>query len=76
MANMSYCRFQNTLSAFKDCYAELEEAEFGFNEMNLSPDESQAMYQLANYARKFLDRFQELQELAEYEFARTMDDGA
>jgi hypothetical protein len=28
------------------------------------------MYKLANFARAYLERFAELQEMAEYEFAR------
>jgi hypothetical protein len=75
MANMSYCRFQNTLSAFKDCYAELNEAE-SFSEMRISEEETAAMNRLAAYARLYLERFSELQELEEFEFARNMDDGA
>ena len=75
MANMSYCRFHNTLMAFKDCYSVIDETQ-SFTEMNLSDDENRAMLQLANYARKFLERFEELQMEAEYEFARNMDDGA
>jgi hypothetical protein len=69
MANMSYCRFHNTALAFKDCLNELEDHE-SFTDMNLSADESNAMYKLANFARAYLERFAELQEMAEYEFAR------
>jgi len=75
MANMSYCRFQNTLSAFKDCYSEIKQAE-SFNDMDLSEDENHAMCRLAACARLYLERFSELQELEEFEFARNMDDGA
>ena len=78
MANMSYCRFQNTLSAFKDCYSEMEQAE-SFVDMDLSEDENSAMCRLAAYARLYLERFSDLQELEEFElfkFARNIDDGA
>jgi len=36
MANMSYCRFQNTLSDLQDCYAHMDEEE------ELSNDEKDA----------------------------------
>lgn len=72
MANMSYCRFHNTYLAFKDCYSVLDEAR-SFTEMELSDEENDAMLYLANYARKFLERFEELQMEAEYEFARDME---
>ena len=75
MANMSYCRFSNTLRDFRDCYGVLDEAE-SFTEMNLSEEETLAMNRLAAYARLYLERFSDLQEQEEYEFARNMDDGA
>lgn len=73
MANMSYCRFSNTLHDFRDCYGELDEAR-SFNDMNLSEEETIAMNRLAGYARKYLERFTELQEQAEYDFARDTED--
>jgi hypothetical protein len=73
MANISYCRFHNTLVDFKDCYSVLDEAR-SFTEMDLSEDENRAMLMLANHSRKFLERFEELQMEAEYEFARDMEE--
>ena len=75
MSNTSYCRFQNTAINFADCLSTLREAQ-NFSEMDLSEDESRAMNRLANYARRYLEYFTELQEQEEYEFARNMDDGA
>lgn len=75
MANMSYCRFSNTLHDFRDCYGVLDEAR-SFTEMDLSEEETLAMNRLAAYARLYLERFSDLQEQEEYEFARNMDDGA
>jgi len=72
MSNMSYCRFHNTLLAFKDCFNEMEDVRC-FADMDLSDDENRAMLHLANYARKFLERFEELQQEEEYEFARNME---
>ena len=72
MANMSYCRFQNTASDFNDCLLALKETE-SFRKLNLSGDENRAMNRLAGYARQYLERYTELQELEEYEFARNME---
>jgi len=72
MSNMSYCRFGNTAHDFVDCLYALEEAD-SFNDMNLSDEERQAMDRLAAHARRYIDRYTELQELAEYEFARNME---
>ena len=71
MSNMSYCRFHNTSLAFKDCVDTLSEVT-SFTQLNLSHDEDRAMYRLANYARAYLQQFEELQMQAEYEFAREM----
>lgn len=70
MANMSYCRFHNTLMAFEDCLAELNEAS-SFRTMKLSLSEETASRQLAVLARKYLERYNELDEQAEYDFVRT-----
>lgn len=64
MANMSYCRFHNTASDFKDCLDTLKEAEC-FRELDLSGDENRAMNRLAGYARQYLERYTELQEQEE-----------
>jgi len=72
MSNMSYCRFHNTLLAFKDCFNEMEDVRC-FADMKLSEDETRAMYRLASYARLYLERFDELQQEEEYEFARNME---
>lgn len=75
MANMSYCRFQNTIASFKECLNELEDSDT-FKDMDLSGDEENAMYRLATLARLYLRRFEELQAQAEFEFVRNMDDAA
>lgn len=75
MANMPYCRFHNTVLSFQDCLRGLMKAE-SFTDMDLSLDENHSMNYLAVLARRYLNRYTELQEQAEYEFARNMDDGA
>ena len=44
MANMSYCRFENTLRDMKDCYPHLEED--GDSEDTLSETESRARQEM------------------------------
>lgn len=33
MANMSYCRFQNTLQDLKDCWEHIDDEDLSFDEM-------------------------------------------
>ena len=47
MANMSYCRFQNTLSDLKDCYAHMTDA-------GLDKDEARARQDLAELCLEIL----------------------
>lgn len=42
MANMTYCRFQNTLNDLKDCFAAIKEEDFE----DMSQDEKRAKDQL------------------------------
>jgi hypothetical protein len=46
MANMSYCRFQNTLSDLRDCYRHLDEMGENGEEGELSKDEQAAAEEL------------------------------
>jgi hypothetical protein len=68
MGNMSYCRFSNTALDFKECLQDMQEAD-SFEDMKLSEDESNGMYQLASYARMYLRRFEEMQALLELEYS-------
>lgn len=47
MANMSYCRFQNTLSDLRDCYENWDDAE--------SDEEKVARKKLLKLCRKIAD---------------------
>lgn len=49
MSNMSYCRFQNTLSDFRECMRALQEEPLS----ELSPEERDAALALATYAPRF-----------------------
>jgi len=65
---MSNSRFHNTVLAFKDCLDTISEAS-SFTTLDLSDEENRAMLQLANHARAYLQRIEELQMQDEYEFA-------
>ena len=62
MGNMSYCRFENTLSDLEDCY---EDMEFGKDFSELSLTEQEARNELVALCKKIAEQFDE--ELIEYE---------
>ena len=53
--NMSYCRFQNTLEALRECVDALDEIDWEIEE--LDSDERRAAKQLANLCRQLADDF-------------------
>ena len=62
MGNVSYCRFENTLSDLEDCY---EDMEFGKDFSELSLTEQEARNELVALCKKIAEQFDE--ELIEYE---------
>lgn len=58
MANMSYCRFQNTAQDLQDCYEALCE----FDIESLSAEEKRAAIRLINLCRGIADDFGHLTE--------------
>jgi hypothetical protein len=48
MANMSYCRFQNTVQDLQDCFNAIDEALDNGEPMDLSDDEQQAFQRMFN----------------------------
>lgn len=64
MANMSYCRFRNTLADLRDCLSALREEGFGGIE---SRDERAAADQLYEMASKFRAEYEEAQHCEELE---------
>lgn len=54
MANMSYCRFQNTLQALRACFNALRDEGIAGIE---SSDEREAAEALVKLARKFIDEY-------------------
>lgn len=53
MANMSYCRFQNTLIDFEDCFDALE------NGKSMSSEEQRAAFWLIQKARELAEQFED-----------------
>ena len=62
MANMSYCRFHNTLIHLEDCY---EDMQFGNYFSELSLTEQEARNELVALCKKIAEQFDE--KLIEYE---------
>jgi len=56
MANMSYCRFENTLRDLRDCY-------YNLNEGDLSFDEAAARKELIELCRNVVDEAEEIEEV-------------
>lgn len=54
MANMGYCRFQNTLSDFEDCIDNLDNID--------SLDEKKAAKYLYDAAKEYIEKYEELEE--------------
>lgn len=55
MANMSYCRFQNTVADLRDCYDALSEQE----PAELSQDEQAALWRMVRLCRKIVDDYED-----------------
>ena len=69
MANMSYCRFHNTVIDLEDCINTLE----GYNEgelKDLSEDEKRAINKLLG---KQLERLNEIKDLIDEDYAGDVD---
>lgn len=65
MANMSYCRFQNTYTDFNDCLNVVREAVYDdvpFEELceGLGADEIKAMLKLYERAKRFVEIMDQL----------------
>lgn len=69
MANMSYCRFHNTVIDLEDCINTLE----GYNEgelKDLSEDEKKAINKLLG---RQLERLNEIKDLIDEDYAGNVD---
>lgn len=67
MANMSYCRFQNTSQDLRDCVNEMEDA-YNLQDMDLSADEARAQKHMYELCERFIESFNRLH------FADNMED--
>ena len=68
MANMSYCRFQNTVQDLQDCLYAIEEALANDEPMDLSRDEQHAFQRMFNLMEEMIpmmDRVTEMEENAD-----------
>lgn len=65
MANMSYCRFQNTSNDLRDCVNEMDES-YTLSDMDLSAEELSAMKWMRELCERFLDNFDRLQNADEF----------
>ena len=72
MANMSYCRFENTLRDLRDCVDTLSEAVDEGKSMKeflegLSSDEQWAFKRMATYCQDFVYGFEALEDTVDEE---------
>ena len=63
MANMSYCRFQNTVQDLRDCVNVLEEG-YDLEDLDLSNDEESAMHRMRLLCEDFVNAYDRLQEMS------------
>jgi len=64
MANMSYCRFQNTSIDLQDCIYALDTAD-SVDDLNLSNDEQHAFDRMYQQCHDFMASYEMLKERAE-----------
>lgn len=59
MANMSYCRFENTVRDLQDCYNAMSEEFDGENQNELSPSEESAKKHLIALCKDIVELTEE-----------------
>jgi hypothetical protein len=64
MANMSYCRFQNTVQDLRDCVTVVEDAA-DFYDLGLGSEEQQALERMRMLCQDFVDACNRLEEMTE-----------
>jgi len=62
MANMSYCRFQNTVQDLRDCVTVVEDA-YDFDDLGLGSEEQQALTRMRMLCQDFVDACDRLEEM-------------
>jgi hypothetical protein len=68
MANMSYCRFRNTLADFKDCRNALEELMYEESEDTISDEEADAAEEMVMIAFGLIDELGFITEDGEFNY--------
>lgn len=64
MANMGYCRFQNTANDLRDCVSALEEAG-DFEELDLSDREASSAEWMLQLCQRYVDAYYDLKARAD-----------
>lgn len=67
MANMSYCRFENTLNDMRDCIHAMNEAD-NITDLDLNSYELQAFQSMAQAAQEISEEIQRLLQGGEAEY--------
>jgi len=65
MANMSYCRFQNTVMDMQDCFNAMDEAVDLNESMDLSSDEQRAFQRMYNLLTEMVSMMEQVTEMEE-----------
>lgn len=67
MANMSYCRFENTSGDLRDCVGAMQEA-YDLQEMDLSKYERNAMKYMRELCEQFIEEHDRLMSAESVDF--------
>ena len=65
MANMSYCRFENTANDFRDCVNTMDEA-YTLSEMDLSQTELDSMKWMRELCERYLANLDRLEHAEQF----------
>ena len=66
MANMSYCRFENTSKDLQDCVSAMDDA-YILADMDLSKTEMRSMQRMRELCQEFLDHYERLEQADEFD---------
>ena len=66
MANMSYCRFENTSNDLQDCVSAMDDA-YTLADMDLSKTEMRSMQRMRELCQEFLDHYERLEQTDEFD---------
>ena len=66
MANMSYCRFENTSNDLQDCVYTMDDA-YTLADLDLSKTEMRSMQRMRELCQEFLDHYERLEQTDEFD---------